>query len=71
MSIRDALLPQEERQHQIRILWVLSLLLLVFLLSLFLGRYPDPISRLHPICPKTRWPGAWCSTCGCLALLWP
>ncbi len=42
MSVKERLIPGGERQHHIRILWILGLLLLVFLLSLFLGRYPGP-----------------------------
>ena len=42
MSASDAPLPQEDRRTQIRLLWILGLLLLAFVLSLFLGRYPGP-----------------------------
>ena len=42
MSVSDDTLPQEDRRAQIRLIWILGLLLLAFLLSIFLGRYPGP-----------------------------
>jgi iron complex transport system permease protein len=42
MSVSDDALPQEDRRAQIRLIWILGLLLLAFLLSIFLGRYPGP-----------------------------
>jgi iron complex transport system permease protein len=42
MSVSDDPLPQEDRRAQIRLIWILGLLLLAFSLSMFLGRYPGP-----------------------------
>jgi iron complex transport system permease protein len=42
MSVSDDASPQEDRRAQIRLIWILGLLLLAFLLSIFLGRYPGP-----------------------------
>jgi iron complex transport system permease protein len=42
MSAKNEDLPEDERQNRVRLIWILGLLLLAFLLSLFLGRYPGP-----------------------------
>jgi iron complex transport system permease protein len=42
MSGNQELFPQEDRRNRIGLVCLLGVLLLVFLLSLFLGRYPGP-----------------------------
>jgi iron complex transport system permease protein len=42
MSGRQELFPQEDRRNRIGLVCLMGVLLLVFLLSLFLGRYPGP-----------------------------